>query len=86
MKSKLYLLELINYDHYDALEDEHVEDRWIIGYFSDLTILESAIALCEERKETEEKICITEIPFDCSPNQKFVYVLFYEYSILEGTE
>ena len=33
MKKTLFLLELIDYDHYDEIDEEDVEERYIIGYF-----------------------------------------------------
>ena len=86
MKKTLYLLELIDYDHYDEIEKEDVEERYIIGYFLNPKHLNQAISLCKERKEINEKINITEFNFECSYNQKFVYVLFFEYSILKNNE
>lgn len=86
MKKALFLLELIDYDHYDEIDKEDVEERYIIGYFSNSKNLDDAISLCKKRKEINEKIEITEFNFECGYNQKFVYVLFFEYSILKDNE
>lgn len=80
MKRKMYILELIDFDHYDEVDKENVEERYIIGYFFNTAILDEAIILCKKRKNSNEKIVLNEINFECSPNQKYVYVLFYEYS------
>ena len=45
MKKKLFLLELIDYDHYDEIDKEDVEERYIIGYLSTKKQLEQAISL-----------------------------------------
>lgn len=86
MKKKLFLLELIDYDHYDEIDKEDVEERYIIGYFSSLKHLEQAISLCKKRKNANEKMEITEFNFECGNNQKFVYVLFFEYFVLKENE
>lgn len=86
MGKKLFLLELVDYDHYDEIDKEAIEERYIIGYFFSKKILEQAILLCEKRKNINEKIKITELNFECGNNQKFVYVLFFEYSILKENE
>lgn len=84
MKCLIYLLELIDYDHYDETDNEDVEERYIIGYFSNKESLEQAIALCQKRKTPHEEIRISEIAMECGNNQKYVYVLFYEYSIMDN--
>lgn len=86
MKKPLYLLELVDYDYYDEIDQEDVEDRYIIGYFFDKTHLNEAISLCEKRKGINEKIEITKFDFECGNNQKYVYVLFFEYSTLTDNE
>ena len=86
MKKTLFLLELIDYDHYDEIDEEDVEERYIIGYFFNSTYLDEAISLCKKRKESNEKIKITKFDFECGNNQKFVYVLFFEYSTLVDNE
>ena len=86
MKKPLFLLELIDYDHYDEIDKEDVEERYIIGYFLSSKHLNEAVSLCEKRKNFNEKIKVTEFDFECTYNQKFVYVLFFEYSILKDNE
>ena len=86
MKKILTLLELIDYDYYDVIDKENVEERYIVGYFFNSKCFNEAISLCETRKEINEKIKITEFNFECNYNQKYVYVLFYEYSILNNNE
>lgn len=86
MKKKIFLLELIDYDYYDEIDKENVEERYIIGYFSNLKCLGQAILLCQKRKNTNETIKTTEFNIECGHNQKFVYVLFYEYCILRENE
>lgn len=86
MKKALFLLELIDYDHYDEIDKEDVEERYIIGYFSNTKCLDDAISLCKKRKEINEKTEITEFNFECGYNQKFVYVLFFEYTLLKDNE
>ena len=55
MKKTLFLLELIDYDHYDEIDKEDVEERYIIGYFLSLKHLEQAISLCKSEKMLTKK-------------------------------
>ncbi|MBE5731011.1 MAG: hypothetical protein E7350_03590 [Clostridiales bacterium] len=86
MKRLIYLLELVDYDYFDEVENVDVEERWIIGYFSSEESLNDAISLCNQRKNKNEKITITQKLVECGNNQKYVYVLFYEYSIITDGE
>ena len=56
MRQIIYYLELVNYDHYDEIEQVDVEDRYIIGYFNDKKMLQQAVSLCEEKKLPNEEI------------------------------
>ena len=82
MKKKIYLLELVEFYYYDTKDDENVEDRWIIGYFLTLSKLVEAISKCFDLKKETERIVVTSFDIKLNYNQKFVYVLSYEYSYL----
>jgi len=84
MKKDIFLVELVNYYYYDETDHENVEDRHIIGYFFDIDIMNQAIELCNDRKKESEQVVITKESIDCNYNQKFVYVLCYEYSLFDG--
>ena len=86
MKRDLYYVELVNFDYYDEVDDENVESRYGIGYFTDEKIKNEAIELCKARKEGGEKIVITKYTLDLNYNQKYIYVLLYEYSIEDNEE
>lgn len=86
MKKLIYLLELVDYDHFDESDNVDVEERWIIGYFSSEESLNDAILLCNQRKNENEEITISQKLVECGSNQKYVYVLFYEYSIITDGE
>ena len=51
------------------------------SYFGE-SIMKRAIEMCNKKKEPDEEVKITKYSFSCSSNQKYVYVLFYEYSTL----
>ncbi len=82
MKRKITLLDLVDFRGIDEKDNEPIEGRWIIGYFLDEKIKNKALEIYEEKKEGNEEIQIKEFDFSCSPNQKYVYVLFFEYSVL----
>lgn len=86
MIKELYLVETVNYAYFDEKDMEDVEDRYIIGYFDNPEIMKRAIEICNKKKEPDEEVKVTKYSFSCSSNQKYVYVLFYEYSTLTDGE
>ncbi len=82
----LYYIELYEYCYYDKIDDEIVENRSFIGYFFDERRKDEVIEMCNKLKEKREEVIVKKIPFECSPNQKYVYELFYEYSIIRFEE
>ncbi len=86
MKRDLYYVELVKFYYHDESDDEDVEDRNGIGYFTDEKIQNDAIKLCKALKEEGEEIVITKSTLDMNYNQKYIYVLMYEYSTKENEE
>lgn len=82
MKRKITLIELVSFEGIDETDNERIEDRYIVGYFFNQDKINDAILLCKEKKEKDEEIVLTEYEMECSPNQKYVYVLSYEYTII----
>lgn len=82
MRRKLVVVELVYFDHYDKHDKVNVEERYIIGYFFSAKELERAIKLCEEQKKPGGEIKLTVYNFKCTPEQSYVYVLSYQYTIV----
>ena len=82
MVDKMYILELTEYFGFDECDNEEIEDKKIIGYFLDENIFRYAVRLCKEKKKENEIIVIHECFFNHRKNQRNVYVLNYDYSIL----
>lgn len=83
---KIYLLEYRDFYFHDEKDDEDVEDRVLLGYFSSTIKINEAIEICIQHKIDKSKLQITEYSFKANANQKYVYVLGYEYSILDKNE
>ncbi len=81
---KLYLVEEWKFYYKDPIDGEDVEDIRLIGYFTTMDKVLNAIKVCINHGVKKEEIRITEIEFEAK-NQKYVYILYYEYSI-EGEE
>ena len=81
MKKSYYLVENIKYYYYDEEEQEDVEDRWFVGIFS---TFEKSIKVKKmlETSEYVDDIRITKYDVNCGNNQKYIYILIYEYSLL----
>lgn len=86
MKRDLYYVELVKFYYHDESDDEDVEDRNGIGYFTDEKIKNEAIEFCKARKEEDEEIVITKYTLDLNYNQKYIYVLLHEHSIEDNEE
>lgn len=86
MKRKITLIETVDFFGIDEIDGERIENRYIIGYFFDEKKIEEALCYYKEYKKESEEIVISEFDFKCSKYQKYVYVLFYEYSLIVDGE
>lgn len=82
MHRKIYLLELVEFYYCDKNDGEDVEDRWIIGYFTQFSKLEEYLKNCFLCKKNSEKVVVTPFEVDINYNQKYIYILSYEYTYL----
>lgn len=76
---KIYLLEEIKFYYIDEKDGENVEDINIVGYFSTKNKISLAKKKCIRFGMKKEELFCSEFEFN-SKNQKYVYILFYEYS------
>ncbi len=83
---KIFLLEYIDYYGFDETDGENIESRNIIGYFTTQEKLNEAKALCLQDEISEKDLYVTEYNIKAGANQKFVYLLNYEYSIKVNDE
>lgn len=86
MEKKIFLLEYIDYDHYDEIDQENVEERYIIGYFSSEYYLNVAKKHCQEKGIKKDLLVVTDYYVNLRSNQKNIFLLNYEYSILRNNE
>lgn len=77
---KIFLLEEKKFYYRDGTDGENVEDIDIIGYFSTKEIVSTAINKCINLGMKKEELVCSEYVFN-TKKQKYVYILFYEYSI-----
>lgn len=80
MKKKIYKLEYTTVYYKDSFDNEDVEERYIIGFFSNELLLIEAMNICKFEGMNKDCLQITEYELDCWYDKKYVYVLFYEYS------
>lgn len=81
---KIYLLEYREFYYHDDFDDEDVEYRRTMGYFSSMEKVNCAIETCINHGIDSTKLFTKEYSFVASKNQKYVYILGYEYSILSN--
>ena len=82
MKS-IYRLEEVHYHCFDMLDEEDVEERLLIGYFSSIEKMNTAINICIENGINPKNIRISTFFDNFTKNQKYVYVLSHVYSIIQ---
>ncbi len=86
MIKKLYSVEIVDFDFFDISEKTSVEDRKIVGYFFNVNIKNKAVEICNKKKNDDEIVRVTEYDFECSSNQKYLYLLWFEYSVFSNGE
>lgn len=79
MKKKIVWLERVEYDGYDEKEQEDVEDRYTVGYFSCEEYVKRAKCFFEARGVPATEWKETAFEMDIHGNQRYLYVLRYDY-------
>ena len=80
---EVFLLE--HYKRY-GMDDNSgivIEDSIIVGYFTTQQQLNQAVLRCKDCAIPKEELRVYTYPLDYGTNQKNVYVLMYEYTLLE---
>lgn len=80
--TKIYMVEFNRFYYFDCYDKEAVEDRYTIGYYTFIELANNAILKCmNETGYKREEYNIIEYDILCGRNQKYLYVLNYEFSI-----
>lgn len=83
--SKIYMVEFNRFYYFDQTDGEPVEDKYTVGYFTTKELAEMAIQKCiTETKYNREEFKVVEYDIKLGKNQKYLYVLNYEFSILNS--
>lgn len=84
--TKIYMVEFNRFYYFDCSDQETVEDRYTIGYFTSIELANNAIERCiKETGYIQDEFNIIEYDIKCGRNQKYLYVLNYEFSIKNET-
>ena len=77
------MVEFNRFYTFDYDDEEAVEDKYTIGYYTSIELANNAIRECiSETGYKYEEFNIIEYNILCGTNQKFLYVLNYEFSII----
>lgn len=80
--TKIYMVEFNRFYYFDCSDQEAVEDRYTIGYFTSIELANNAIERCiKETGYMRDEFNVIEYDVKCGRNQKYLYVLNYEFSI-----
>lgn len=80
IKKKVYLLQQRKYFGYDASDNEDIEERMIIGYFTSLDSMLIAKELCSQHGIEKKYVDIKCFDMLLNNNQKYIYILSHAYS------
>lgn len=81
---RFYFVEFVRYFYYDEIDQEDVETRYTVGYFTSMVLANKAIEKCmKERGLPRSEFKIYTLDIECGNNQKYLYVLYYEFSLLD---
>ena len=81
---RIFRLEKIKFYYYDKAEKENVEDLYVLGYFSSREELDKAMLICKQYGIDGGELSVQEFLVELAENQKFIYELSYEYSVLNA--
>lgn len=80
----VYRLDEVTYYCFDEKDSEDVEERIILGFYSSLENLKNAIESYIKYGISKDKLFITSYFDNFTYNQKYVYYLTHEYSIVDS--
>lgn len=80
--SIIYRLESVKFYYSDSSDGENVEERLILGHFSSHSKLDEAKKECLKNGFKDSELSVSCFFDEFSYNQKYVYVLTHQYSIL----
>ena len=77
--NELFFLKHKIFYYKDPIDNENVEDIYIIGYFT-MEKINDAVKYCIEKGIPRNELVIEKYKLNLRPNRKYIYVLSYEYS------
>lgn len=86
MRTKIYLLERYEYYGFDKAEKENIEKCYILGYYDLKKELEKGIETCNRHGIKKDEIRVVPYTVNIRKGQKNIYILTYEYSLLNKNE
>ena len=84
MYKKIYRLDYVQFFYHDEIDNEDVEIRKIIGFFSSKDKANAARKICNENgKISKNCFQVKEFNICLNYNQKYVYYIFLDYTIID---
>lgn len=84
VNKKIFRLDKVKFYYYDSVDKENVEDSCVLGYFSSQEELDKALLVCKQYGVDKGELFVQEFFVELANNQKFIYELSYEYSVLNS--
>ena len=81
-KNLIFRLDKYIYFYHDNEDDENVEERYVLGYFTSKENLQKAIKICEQNEINKKELKVHEFLLSYTRRRKYIYELSYEYTIL----
>lgn len=84
INKKIFRLDKVKFYYYDSVDNENVEDLYVLGYFDSQEELDKALLVCKQYGVDKGELSVQEFFVELANNQKFIYELSYEYSVLNS--
>ena len=81
MRCSIFRLEKYKFYYFDESDQEPVEDKVPLGYYSNIQRLNEIIRLCNDNGIEKNDLRITKFSVRLRKNQKYIYELNYSYFI-----
>ncbi len=81
---KIFRLDKVKFYYYDSVDKENVEELCVLGYFDSQEELDKALLVCKQYGIDKGELSVQEFFVELANNQKFIYELSYEYSVLNS--
>ena len=72
INKKIFRLDKVKFYYYDSVDNENVEDLYVLGYFDSQEELDKALLVCKQYGVDKGELSVQEFFVELANNQKFI--------------